>query len=83
MLLEQFQKAAQKKSNTSKYQFWRHDNKPIELWINKVVFEKLHYIHNNFVDEGVVFKPEDYLYSLCPKTPNSAYSRLIIGHLHT
>ncbi|MFO7867914.1 MAG: transposase [Bacteroidales bacterium] len=30
-LLEQFQKAAQKTSNTSKYLFWRHDNKPIEL----------------------------------------------------
>ena len=62
-LLEQFQKAAQKTSNTSKYQFWQHDNKPIELWTNKVIFEKLHYIHNNPVEEGIVFRPEEYLYS--------------------
>jgi len=62
-LLEQFQKAAQKTSNTSKYQFWRHDNKPIELWTNKVIFEKLHYIHNNPVEEGIVFRPQEYLYS--------------------
>ena len=62
-MLEQFQKAAQKTSNTSKYQFWRHDNKPIELWTNKVIFEKLQYIHNNPVEEGIVFRPEEYLYS--------------------
>jgi len=31
VLLEQFEKAGKKSSNVSKYQFWRHDNKPIEL----------------------------------------------------
>jgi len=45
------------------YQFWRHDNKPIELWSNKVIDEKLDYLHNNPVNEGFVSKPEDYLYS--------------------
>ncbi len=30
-LLEQFEKAGKTVSNVSKYQFWRHDNKPIEL----------------------------------------------------
>jgi REP element-mobilizing transposase RayT len=29
-LLEQFIKAGMKSSNVKKYQFWRHDNKPIE-----------------------------------------------------
>ncbi len=47
----------------SKYQFWRHDNKPIELWSNKVIDEKINYIHNNPVEEGLVFRPEDYVYS--------------------
>lgn len=62
-LLEQFKKAAAKTSNVSKYQFWRHDNKPIELWSNKVIDEKINYIHNNPVEEGLVFHPEDYVYS--------------------
>ena len=62
-LLDQFLKAGSKSSNVNKYQFWRHDNKPIELWSNKVIDEKINYIHNNPVEEGLVFRPEDYLYS--------------------
>ena len=62
-LLEQFIRAGNKSSNLDKYQFWRHDNKPIELWSNKVIDEKIDYIHNNPVEEGYVFRPEDYLYS--------------------
>ena len=41
----------------------RHVNKPIELWSNKVIAEKINYIHNNPVEEGLVYKPEDYVYS--------------------
>ena len=62
-LLEQFKKAGAKSSNVNKYQFWRHDNKPIELWSNKVIDEKINYIHNNPVEGGLVFKAEDYVYS--------------------
>jgi REP element-mobilizing transposase RayT len=62
-LLEHFSKAASKASNVSKYQFWRHDNKPIELWSNKVIDEKINYIHQNPVEESLVFRAEDYLYS--------------------
>lgn len=62
-LLEQFLKAGSKSSNVKKYQFWKHDNKPIELWSNKVVDERINYIHNNPVEEGLVFRAEDYLYS--------------------
>jgi REP element-mobilizing transposase RayT len=43
--------------------FWRADNKPVELWSNKVIQEKLKYIHYNPVEEGLVFNPEDYVYS--------------------
>lgn len=62
-LLEQFIKAGVKSSNVKKYQFWRHDNKPIELWSNKVIAEKIGYIHKNPVKAGLVIYPEDYLYS--------------------
>jgi REP element-mobilizing transposase RayT len=62
-LLERFKAAANKSSNVKHNQFWRHDNKPIELWSNKVISEKIRYIHNNPVEEGLVFRPEDYRYS--------------------
>ena len=62
-MLEQFAKAATQSTNVKHHQFWRHDNKPIELWSNKVITEKINYIHNNPVEEGLVFKPEDYVYS--------------------
>ena len=62
-LLEQFRKAAKQSSNVKNYQFWQHDNKPIELWSNKVIQEKIDYIHQNPVEQGLVFRPEDYLYS--------------------
>ena len=39
-LLKQFQKAGAMASNVSNYQFWRHDNRPIKLWSNKVIDEK-------------------------------------------
>jgi REP element-mobilizing transposase RayT len=62
-LLEQFAKAGAKSSNVKQYQFWRHDNKPIELWSHKVILEKINYIHENPIEAGIVFKPEEYRYS--------------------
>jgi len=63
VLIEQFEKAGAKSSNVKQYQFWRHDNKPIELWSNKVIAEKIKYIHDNPVEAGLVFRPEEYMYS--------------------
>lgn len=63
VLLKQFELAASQTSNVKNYQFWRHDNKPIELWSNHVIFQKINYIHNNPVEAGLVFRPEDYVYS--------------------
>jgi len=62
-LLKQFEEAGKKTSNVKQHQLWCHDNKPIELWSNKVIDEKLNYIHNNPVEEGLVFKAEQYVYS--------------------
>ncbi|MCB0480130.1 MAG: transposase, partial [Flavobacteriales bacterium] len=62
-LLTIFKEEGAKSSNVSEFQFWRHDNKPIELWSNHVIDEKINYIHQNPVEEGIVFKPEEYLYS--------------------
>ena len=45
------------------FRFWRCDNKLIELWSNKVIDQKINYIHQNRVEEDFVFKAEDYVYS--------------------
>ncbi|WP_372933815.1 REP-associated tyrosine transposase [Mariniphaga sediminis] len=55
-LLEQFK-------TSEGFRFWRGDNKPVELWSNKVIDQKIDYIHQNPVEEGLVFKAEDYVYS--------------------
>lgn len=63
VLLKCFRDNGNKSSNCTSYQFWRHDNKPIELWSNKVMSEKIRYIHMNPVEAGFVFRPEHYSYS--------------------
>ena len=45
------------------HQFWQPGNYPIEVWSNKVIYQKLNYIHENPVQEGIVFSPEQYVYS--------------------
>lgn len=40
-VLETFRKEAERRSNVTGYQFWRHDNHPIELWSNRVIQEKI------------------------------------------
>lgn len=62
-LLACFKESASESSNVEGNQFWQHDNHPIELWSNKVIAEKINYIHNNPVEAGLVYKPEDYVYS--------------------
>lgn len=62
-LLDYFKNEGATSSNTIIYQFWRHDNNPIELWSNEVIQQKINYIHNNPVKEGIVFRPEYYKYS--------------------
>ncbi len=62
-LLWIMEQAGKKKGNTSKYQFWQHNNKPIELWSTAVIKQKLDYIHNNPVEAGFVTEPTQWKYS--------------------
>lgn len=43
--------------------FWGTDNHPIELWNNNVIHQKMNYLHQNPVEEGLVFRAEQYVYS--------------------
>ena len=62
-LMTVFRSEAEKSSNVKNYQFWRHDNKPIELWSNRVIKQKIDYVHQNPVEAGLVYRAEDYRYS--------------------
>ncbi|APG64039.1 transposase [Tenacibaculum todarodis] len=63
LLLWLFERAGKKKGNVSKYQFWQHNNQPIELWSEKVIKQKIDYIHKNPVALGFVTSPIDWKYS--------------------
>lgn len=62
-LLNAFAKAGKKNANNSKNQFWQQHNKPIELWSNEVIDQKINDIHNNPVAAGFVQNEWEYLYS--------------------
>jgi putative transposase len=62
-LMNAFEKAGSVNSNNTKYQFWQQHNKPIELWSNKVIEQKLDYIHQNPVNSGFVNEAEHWKYS--------------------
>ncbi|MEZ5084268.1 MAG: hypothetical protein R2750_12610 [Bacteroidales bacterium] len=57
-ILKMMGEAASERSNVKHYQFWQQHNKPIELWSNSVIDQKLDYLHNNPVEAGFVIEPE-------------------------
>jgi REP element-mobilizing transposase RayT len=60
---ELFIESGEKNPNNTFIQLWQQHNHPIELFSNKVIDQKIDYIHNNPVKAGIVQTPEDYLYS--------------------
>jgi REP element-mobilizing transposase RayT len=63
LLLWLFERAGKKRANVVKYQFWQHHNQPIELWSEKVIKQKIDYIHNNPIELGFVTNSIDWKYS--------------------
>lgn len=58
-----FELAGKRNSNNKNYQFWQQDNRPIELSTNNMMDQRLEYLHQNPVKEGLVLLPEHYIYS--------------------
>lgn len=58
-----FKKAGSKNPNNTTYQFWRQDNRPMEVTSNSFFNQKMEYIHYNPVEAGFCKKPQDYPYS--------------------
>jgi REP element-mobilizing transposase RayT len=46
-----------------KYQVWERNALSVPIWTEKVLLQKLHYIHNNPVKAGLCTHPCDYKYS--------------------
>ncbi|HOX83213.1 MAG TPA: transposase [Chryseolinea sp.] len=62
-ILDIFRTAANDSKKHQKYKFWQNEYHPVELFSNEMIDQKLEYVHDNPVKEGIVDKPEDYLYS--------------------
>ena len=62
-MLKLFSDAGVANSRNMNYQFWRQDNRPMELYSAAFVAQKRNYIHHNPVVAGIVEKPEHYLWS--------------------
>ena len=62
-LLEYFSKACQHLTREQKYKVWQDGNQPKIIYTPSFFWEKLDYIHNNPLEEMIVEKPEDYLFS--------------------
>jgi putative transposase len=62
-MLKIFSEAADRIKRVKGYKFWQDGFQPKEIFGNSVIKQKLLYIHNNPVEEHLVEKPEDYLYS--------------------
>lgn len=58
-----FKRAGEFNCNNQAYQVWQNDNHPVELDSNKVMEQRLEYLHQNPVRAGLVFEPEQYVYS--------------------
>lgn len=50
-------------SNNREFQLWQQDNHPVELSTNRMIDQRLDYIHQNPVRQAWVSEPEDYEYS--------------------
>ncbi|GJM64025.1 REP-associated tyrosine transposase [Persicobacter diffluens] len=62
-LLWMRERAAKKNSRNKNYQFWQQHNHPIELNTNDKIDSRLHYIHNNPVEAGLVYEATAWKYS--------------------
>ncbi|MEQ9063682.1 MAG: transposase [Vicingaceae bacterium] len=62
-LLRIFKEAAQPIRRNTNYKVWQDGNHPVELIDNKMLDERLNYLHLNPVKEAIVQQPDYYIYS--------------------
>jgi putative transposase len=62
-LLNKFSYAAGRINKGVNYKLWQDGYHPVELSTNEMKEQRLKYIHNNPVEEEIVFNAEEYKYS--------------------
>ncbi|MBL6964555.1 MAG: transposase [Bacteroidetes bacterium] len=62
-LLNIFRNRANELKRIKKYKIWQDGNHPVELDTNKMLEDRLNYLHNNPVKKGIASVAEDYKYS--------------------
>ena len=62
-MLWMFEKTGKENPTITNKQFWQQHNKPIELWSENIIQQKINYIHNNPVKSGFVTNAVDWKYS--------------------
>ena len=66
-MLERFKLATESHSRNKNYQFWQLGSHAEEIYSEKFMWSKIDYIHFNPVRDGIVLKPQDYIYSSASK----------------
>ncbi len=62
-LLERFMFAAKIHTKNKDFKVWSDKNHAIEIYTEKVTWQKLNYIHLNPVVDKIVYNEQDYLFS--------------------
>ena len=80
-MMYMFERAGKRNSNNKDFQFWQQDNHPIELSNAGMLNQKLNYLHENPVRAGIVFEPQQYIYSSAVDYCTNQHGRILIEHL--
>ena len=62
-MIYMFERAGKRNSNNKNFQYWQQDNHPVELRNPEMLRQKMDYLHLNPVRAGIVFEPQQYVYS--------------------
>lgn len=62
-MLKKFEYAAKRVKKGVNYKVWQDGYHPVHLSTNQMIDQRIDYIHNNPVGEGIVYRAEDYVYS--------------------
>ncbi|HTQ27914.1 MAG TPA: transposase [Puia sp.] len=76
-----FERAGKRNSNNEIFQFWQQDNHPVELSSNEMIEQRLNYMHENPVRAGIVYEPQDYVYSSAIDYYTTMNGRIAVEHL--
>jgi len=82
-MIYMFERAGKRNSNNKDFQFWQQGNHPIELSTPAMLNQKLDYLHENPVKAGIVYEPQEYVYSSAIDYYTTRKGLIEIEHLYS